>query len=294
MLSNFTILETERELRLDKILTLRFPDHSRSYFQYLIDSGNVFINGNLPKKKDKTRTGDRVSVQMIASPDPGVSPENIALDILYEDDHIIAINKPRGMVVHPGAGNPRGTLVNALLYHTKSLPESSTPLRPGIVHRLDKETSGVIIAAKTEIAHAKLIELFKERKMAKQYLAICENTPPEGVVSLPIARHPVKRKEMCVHEQGKEAITDIEVLDKTGKFSLVLLKPKTGRTHQLRVHLKALRAPIVGDKIYGNAKKDAPHMLLHAYKLNFIHPFSGKEIVLEAPIPKEFLFSLEK
>ena len=294
MLSNFTILETERELRLDKIRTLRFPDHSRSYFQYLIDSGNVFINGNLPKKKDKTRTGDRVSVQMIASPDPGVSPENIALDILYEDDHIIAINKPRGMVVHPGAGNPRGTLVNALLYHTKSLPESSTPLRPGIVHRLDKETSGVIIAAKTEIAHAKLIELFKERKMAKQYLAICENTPPEGVVSLPIARHPVKRKEMCVHEQGKEAITDIEVLDKTGKFSLVLLKPKTGRTHQLRVHLKALRAPIVGDKIYGNAKKDAPHMLLHAYKLNFIHPFSGKEIVLEAPIPKEFLFSLEK
>ncbi len=291
---NFQIHEGEKELRLDKILTLRFPDHSRSYFQYLIDSGNVLINGLVPKKKDKTKAGDSILVTMIASPDPGVSPENIALDILYEDDHIIAINKPRGMVVHPGAGNPRGTLVNALLYHTKSLPESSTPLRPGIVHRLDKETSGVIIAAKTEIAHARLIELFKQRKMEKQYIAICENTPKEGILSLPIGRHPVKRKEMSIREDGKEAITDITVLDKTGKFSLVLLKPKTGRTHQLRVHLKALKAPIVGDKIYGNAKKDAPNMLLHAYKLNFIHPFSGAEIQLEAPIPKEFLFSLEK
>ncbi len=294
MTTTFEIEKEESELRLDQILTARYSDHSRNYFQYLIDSGNVLINGHVSKKKDKTRVGDKVFVKMIASPDPGVSPENIPLDILYEDNHIIAINKPRGMVVHPGAGNPRGTLVNALLYHTKSLPESSTPLRPGIVHRLDKETSGVIIAAKTEAAHAKLVDLFKTRKIDKQYLAICENTPKEGLISLPLGRHPVKRKEMTVRDDGKEAITEISVLDKTGKYSLVLLKPKTGRTHQLRVHLKFLKAPIVGDKIYGNSTKNAPNMLLHAYKLNFIHPFTGASIALEAPIPKEFLFSLEK
>ncbi len=292
--NNFCIEREETLLRLDKVLALRFPEHSRNYFQYLIDSGNVLINGTSLKKKDKTRLGDSVTVKLIASPDPGVTPENIFLDILYEDDYIIAINKPRGMVVHPGAGNPSKTLVNALLYHTKSLPEASSPLRPGIVHRLDKETSGVIIAAKTELAHARLVDLFKTRKIEKQYLAICENTPKEGVVSLPIGRHPVKRKEMTIREDGKEAITEISILDKTGKYSLVLLKPKTGRTHQLRIHLKALKCPIVGDKIYGGSRKDAPFMLLHAYKLNFIHPFFGTPMHLEAPIPKEFLFSLEK
>ncbi len=291
---SFNIEKDETLIRLDKVLALRFPEHSRNYFQYLIDSGNVLINGSSIKKKDKTTFGDFVTIKLIASPDPGVTPQNIPLDILYEDDFIIAINKPRGMVVHPGAGNPSKTLVNALLYHTKSLPEASSPLRPGIVHRLDKETSGVIIAAKTELAHARLVDLFKTRKIEKQYLAICENTPAEGTVSLPIGRHPVKRKEMTIREDGKEAITEISVLDKTGKYSLVLLKPKTGRTHQLRIHLKTLKAPIVGDKIYGGSRKDAPHMLLHAYKLNFIHPFFGTPIQLEAPIPKEFLFSLEK
>ncbi len=289
--SCFTIEPEEASQRLDKLLTARFPEHSRNYFQYLIDSGSVLINNARPKKKDLAKPGDKVSVTFAPSPDPGVTPQNIHLDILYEDDYIIAINKPRGMVVHPGAGNPSNTLVNGLLYHTKSLPEASSPLRPGIVHRLDKETSGVIIAAKTEAAHAKLTHLFKSRNMEKEYLAICENTPKEGLLSLPIGRHPVKRKEMTVREGGKEAITEVIVLDKNEKQSLVLLKPKTGRTHQLRVHLKALKAPIVGDIIYGNKNKSAPAMLLHAYKLNFIHPFSGAPIRLEAPIPKEFFFS---
>ncbi len=292
--STFKIEPLEADLRLDKLLTQRFPSHSRSYFQYLIDSEAVLINGFVPKKKDKIRVGDIVTVTLQSLPDPNVLPENIPLDILFEDDYIIAINKPRGMCVHPGAGNPSHTLVNALLYHTKSLPEASSPLRPGIVHRLDKETSGVIIAAKTERAHALLVDLFKFRKIEKQYIAICENTPKEGTVSLPIGRHPVHRKEMAIREDGKEAITEVFVLDKTGKYSLVLLKPKTGRTHQIRVHLKALKSPIVGDKVYGNARKNAPFMLLHAYKLKFIHPILGTSIELTAPIPKEFLFSLEK
>ncbi len=287
----FIVQEEESLLRLDKLLTARYPQHSRNYFQYLIDTGSVLINNAKAKKKDLSKRGDQVSVTFAPSPDPGVVPQNIALEILYEDDYIIAINKPRGMVVHPGAGNPSNTLVNALLYHTKSLPEASSPLRPGIVHRLDKETSGVIIAAKTEAAHAKLTHLFKSRNMEKQYLAICENTPKEGIISLPIGRHPVKRKEMTIREDGKEAITDVVVLDKNEKRSLVLLKPKTGRTHQLRVHLKALKAPIVGDIVYGNKSKSSPAMLLHAYKLNFIHPFFGTPVRLEAPIPKEFFFS---
>lgn len=294
MNQEFLITQEETDLRLDKILIAHFPERSRNYFQYLIDEGKVLINGLIPKKKDKLRRGDRVLVTFISSPDPHVTAENIPLDILYEDDYIIAINKPRGMVVHPGSGNPSHTVVNALLYHTRSLPESSSPLRPGIVHRLDKETSGVLIAAKTEIAHAKLVDLFKGRKMEKEYLAVCENTPKEGVVSLPIGRHPVKRKEMTIRDDGKEALTEITVLKKTGKCSLVLAKPKTGRTHQIRVHLKALKAPVVGDKIYGNAQKSAPQMLLHAHKLKFIHPFFHTPLHLEAPIPQEFLFSLEK
>lgn len=291
---SFKIEPHETDLRLDKVLTGRFPRHSRSYFQYLIDHERVLINGQIPKKKDKIKPGDIVKVTLQSLPDPNVSPENIPLDILFEDEHIIAINKPRGMCVHPGAGNPSHTLVNALLHHTKSLPKASSPLRPGIVHRLDKETSGVIIAAKTGEAHALLVDLFKFRKIEKHYIAICENTPKEGIISLPIGRHPVHRKEMSIREDGKEAITEISVLDKTGKYSLVLLKPKTGRTHQLRVHLKALKSPIVGDKVYGNARKNAPFMLLHAYKLKFIHPILGTPMELTAEIPKEFLFSLEK
>ncbi len=294
MTTNFIIEAAESSLRLDKILSLRFPLHSRTYFQYLIDTNQVLINGLTPKKKDKTHVGDQVSVIFLASPDPKVTPENIPLDILYEDDYLIAIHKPRGMVVHPGAGNSSGTLVNALLYHTKSLPEASSPLRPGIVHRLDKETTGVIIAAKTELAHAKLVDLFKNRKIEKEYLAICDNVPKEGIVSLPIGRHPVKRKEMTIRDDGKEAITDITVLKKYQTYSLVLAKPKTGRTHQIRVHLKALKSPIIGDKLYGKPNKNAPYMLLHAHKLKFIHPFFHTPLHLEAPIPKEFCFFLEK
>jgi 23S rRNA pseudouridine1911/1915/1917 synthase len=292
--STFKIQESDLDKRLDKILTEKFREHSRTYFQYLIDNGSVLINKNVPKKKDKLKIGDEVSVTLEAPLKTNLEPEEIPLEILYEDEHIIAINKPRGMCVHPGAGNPNHTLVNALLHHAETLSSGSSKQRPGIVHRLDKETSGVIIAAKTETAHKKLVDLFKERKMQKEYLAICENTPKEGIFSGAIGRHPVNRKEMCIREDGKEAITEITVLDKNERYSLVLLKPKTGRTHQLRVHLKALKAPIVGDKVYGNKNKMNSHMLLHAFKLKFIHPISMKLMELEAKIPKEFLFSLEK
>ena len=187
------------------------------------------------------------------------------------------------MVVHPGAGNPSGTLVNALL-HYLTLPNTSS-VRPGIVHRLDKETSGIMIAAKTEQSHARLVDLFKHRSMHKEYLAISLHTPREGIVSMPIGRHPVKRTEMCVCPTGKEAITEISVLAKSKEGCLIRALPKTGRTHQIRVHLKALNAPICGDPIYGDG--DGP-MLLHAHKLSFIHPFTHQPIQFTASIPKEF------
>ena len=279
------VTEADETTRLDKLLAQRYPNHSRTYFQYLIEEGFVLLNGERVKKRTMPEDGDEIEVCFQLTPEISLEPESIPLDIIYEDDHILAINKAAGMVVHPAPGHWSGTFVNALLGHCKQLP-GQDPLRPGIVHRLDKDTSGVLIAAKTLEAHQKLIEKFSSRTMEKTYLAVCVGKPKTGIFSAPIGRHPVNRKEMTVLPDGKEAITDVQVVAVGNQLSLVLLKPKTGRTHQIRVHLKHLGAPILGDQVYGTNAR-AKRQMLHAYKLNFTHPITGVSMGLCAPIPDD-------
>lgn len=287
MLKHFIVEEPKR---LDKLLTEAFPDHSRSYFQFLIERGSVTCNGKPMKKREIPSLGDEIQVFFMTSPEIELTPEEIPLDILYEDAWIICINKPAGMVVHPAPGHPTGTFVNALLYHCRSLPPQD--LRPGIVHRLDKETSGVLLAAKTVEAHQKLIDMFSKREMTKEYLAITVGSPGNQTVDLPIGRHPVNRKEMTVNEKGRSAITHLETLQSKDGFSLVKAKPVTGRTHQIRVHLKAVKTPVLGDRTYGpeklSNKLKIERQLLHAHRLSFSHPITGVRVEIEAPIPEDF------
>lgn len=276
--------------RIDTLLTAHYPDYSRTYFQKLIEHGFVLLNGQPVKKRVEPEEGDEIEVLFQYTQETPTTPENIPLDILYEDDHIIAVHKPAGMVVHPAPGHYSGTFVNALLYYCKQI-EGLDPLRPGIVHRLDKETSGVLLAAKTPLAHQKLVEKFSAREMEKTYLALCVGKPRSGLLSAPLGRHPVHRKEIAVIPDGKEAITEIQILALNDQFSLVLAKPKTGRTHQIRVHLKHAGAPILGDSVYGsqrmNKECEVDRQLLHAYRLSFTHPITALPLTISAPIPKD-------
>ena len=277
--------------RLDRLLCQQFPTYSRTYFQYLIEQGFVLVNGLPIKKKDKPKIGDEIEICFQLTPEISLEPENIPLDILYEDEHLLAINKPAGMVTHPAPGHYTGTFVHALLYHCKTLPLADT-LRPGIVHRLDKDTTGVLLAAKTSEAHQKLVEMFCQRKLEKSYLALCVGTPGNGTIEAPIKRHPTKRKEMAVDPTGRAATSITNVLAFDGKLSLVEVLLITGRTHQIRVHLKHKGAPILGDQVYGapawNKQYDAPRQMLHAYRLSFCHPITGMKINLKAPLPADF------
>ncbi len=281
----------EAGFRIDKLLAARFPGYSRTYFQNLIDTNSVLLNGQPVKKREIPQVGDEVEVCFQLTPELKLDPEPMDLEILYEDEHLIAINKPAGLVVHPAPGHWTGTFVNALLAHCQNLAPGDDPLRPGIVHRLDKDTSGVLIAAKTRETHQKLIEMFSSRKMEKQYLAICCGRPPNGPVNAPIGRHPVNRKEMTVTPEGKESISHIQVAAFNEQLSLTLIRPLTGRTHQIRVHLKYLGHPVLGDQTYGNSRLNqslAPQrQLLHAYRLSFIHPITGQPLHLYAPIPDD-------
>jgi 23S rRNA pseudouridine1911/1915/1917 synthase len=289
-LETIFIQENEVGVRLDKVLSTRFGQKSRSYFQYLIENEAVFLNGQKVKKSTLAKAGDEIEIFFIATPEISLEPENIPLDILFEDDHLLVINKPAGMVVHPAFGHYNHTFVNALLFHCKNLPRGET-YRPGIVHRIDKDTSGVLLAAKTEIAHELLISAFQRHEISKQYLAICIGTPSKLTLSAPIGRHPTKRKEMSIVDQGKEAITNFEILSKSDHLSLVLAKPISGRTHQIRVHLKGLNSPILGDEIYGNKRinkaLNVERQLLHAYKLNLIHPITKEPLSFCAPLPSD-------
>ena len=290
----FLFISAEEEgTRIDKFLAARFPHHSRSYFQHLIEIGCVLLNGEPVKKRMIPEEGDEIEVCFQATPEASLQPENTPLDILYEDEHLLAVNKPVGMVVHPAPGHWTGTFVNALLAHCQTIAPGSDPLRPGIVHRLDKETTGVLLAAKTLSAHQKLVELFSTRQVEKHYLAICQGRPANGIVQAPIGRHPVHRKEMAALPDGREAITEIQVLAFNDKTSLILAKPRTGRTHQIRVHLKHVGSPVIGDAIYG--KRDLhDRQLLHAYRLSFDHPITGAPLCLIAPIPHDMKLWMQK
>lgn len=288
---NVIVTDEMIQQRLDRLLCMQFPTYSRTYFQYLIEQGFVLVNGLPIKKKDKPKAGDEIEICFQLTPEISLEPENIPLDILYEDEHLLAINKPVGMVTHPAPGHYSKTFVHGLLYHCKSLPQSDT-LRPGIVHRLDKDTSGILLAAKTSEAHQKLVEMFCERKLEKTYLALCVGTPGNGTIEAPIKRHPTRRKEMAVDPAGKPATSICNVMAFDGKLSLVEVQLITGRTHQIRVHLKHKGAPILGDPIYGapawNKKYEASRQMLHAYRLKLRHPLTGVLLDLKAPLPEDF------
>jgi 23S rRNA pseudouridine1911/1915/1917 synthase len=301
-MENDTILVSEDEegLRLDKMLTARFPGYSRSYFQYLIEKNLVLLNGNLAKKAALLSPGDEIEVEFAVTPEITIQPEAIPLDILYEDAYMLAINKPAGMVVHPAVGNWSGTFVNALLYYCQTI-ETLHAERPGIVHRLDKDTTGALLAAKDEITQRKLVESFAHRLIYKEYIAVCLGNPGKREITGNIGRHPKKRKEMAVVEQGKEAKTFCQTVAYNQKLSVVHLVPQTGRTHQLRVHLKSIGCPILGDALYGNANSNkffnTSRQLLHAFLLQFTHPITQVRIRIEAPVPddiKNFIQMIKK
>lgn len=284
--------------RLDKVLAQRYKDTwSRSYFQRLIEEERVLLNGELAKKRVLLQEGDEIEIEFLLTPDLHIHPEAIPLDILYEDSDVLVINKPAGMVVHPAVGNWTGTFVNALLHHC-GLEAAEGDVRPGIVHRLDKETSGVLIAAKNPQAHQRLVAQFAQREVYKEYLAICIGNPGNGTIDASIGRHPVDRKKMAIVEEGRKAVSHYRTLKSNGQISLVEVILETGRTHQIRVHLKHRNAPVLGDALYGsetlNKKWGTSRQLLHAQRLRLAHPREDKILDVTAPLPDDIKKYVDK
>lgn len=285
--------------RLDAFLADYFADLSRSRLQKLIKEGLVKVNDQTVKPSRPLEAGDEVQVLVPMAAPVDVKAENIPLDIVYEDDDVIVVNKPRGMVVHPAVGNYSGTLVNALLYHCKDLSGINGELRPGIVHRIDKETSGLIIAAKNDKAHRGLVEQWQTREVKRYYKALLHGSmgEPGGTVDAPIGRHPKDRKKMAVVPlTGRHAVTHYKILERFARYTLIQAKLDTGRTHQIRVHMQYLGHPVVGDIIYGPKGRSAVKigMLLHSASMEFRQPITGEIIKLEAPVPADFAEMLAK
>ena len=286
--------------RIDKFLSVLVPDCSRNSIQKLIEQGNVTINGVAVNKKYKVSADDEILLITGELKPLDAEPENIPLDIVYEDDDLLVVNKPRGMVVHPAPGNYSGTLVNALLYHCKdSLSGINGVLRPGIVHRIDKDTSGLLIVAKNDKAHMGLAEQIKEHSFTREYNAvICGHLKDnEGTVNAPIGRNPKDRKKMCVTMQNsKSAVTHYNVIEEYNGYSHVSLKLETGRTHQIRVHMAHLGHPVAGDLVYGHDKKSADlnGQCLHAIKIGFIHPIKNEYMEFSTNLPDYFQNFIEK
>jgi len=279
--------------RLDMWLAETVPEHSRSRWQTLIKEGRVTVNGAPCKANLKIHAGDRVKWS-VPDPAPAVpQAEAISLNVLYEDKHMIVINKPAGLVVHPAVGNETGTLVNALLHHCTDLTGIGGEIRPGIVHRLDKDTSGVMVVAKNEAAMMDLSRQFKERDTEKEYLTIVWGVPygKRGTVETTIGRHPIHRKKMAANvRNGREAVSHFEVQEALGEAALVRVKIETGRTHQIRVHMTHIKHPVIGDSVYGRGRAStikAVRQMLHAAKLSLNHPKTGKRMTFEAPLPED-------
>lgn len=296
---NFTIDEEKVGIRLDSFLSDSLEGQSRSYIQKLIEQNAVLVNEKGSKSNYKLRKNDVIEVQ-IPEPVPlDVKAEEIALNIVYEDKDIIVINKPQGMVVHPAHGNYTGTIVNALLSHCDSLSGINGVMRPGIVHRIDKDTSGIIVIAKNNEAHASLSEQLKEHSITRCYNALVEGRVKNdtGTIETLIGRNPKDRKEMAiVARNGKRAVTHYKVLESFDSFTLIEARLETGRTHQIRVHMSSIGHPIVGDLVYGYKKQrfETKGQLLHARILGFIHPSTGKYMEFEAPLPDYFENILKK
>jgi 23S rRNA pseudouridine1911/1915/1917 synthase len=298
----FSITPEDVGERLDRYLTQQLPSHSRAYLQQLVEQKQILVDGRTTKPGYRLRAGDQIVVTLPPPKPLGVLPEPIPLDVLYEDAHLLVVNKTAGMVVHPSPGNTSGTLVNALLAHCTELSGIGGVERPGIVHRLDKDTSGAIVVAKDDATHRGLARQFAERQVKKRYLAIVRGDirNAEGVIDAAIGRHPVYRQKMSTHTRvGRQAVTEFHVLERFGLYTLVELCPHTGRTHQIRVHMAAVGHPLLGDPTYGRDRKElhrAPlaHQLswfrrhaLHAWMLGFVHPASEEWLECRAPLPAD-------
>lgn len=293
-MDDIRIIAKESGERIDALLAQNVPEISRSAAQRLIDDGDVLVNGARVRKNYKCSVGDEIVLTLPETEDTELIPENIPLDVVFEDDDVIVVNKPRGMVVHPAAGHPNGTLVNALLYHCgDSLSGIGGEKRPGIVHRIDKDTSGLIIAAKNDHAHLFLSAQLADRSLSRVYEAVVRGNMREdsGTIDAPIGRHPTDRKRMAVTDKNsKNAVTHWEVIARYPGYTHLRCRLETGRTHQIRVHMAHIGHPLLGDGVYG-AKcpdKGLEGQCLHAVELKFIHPKSGENIRLFAPLPEYF------
>ncbi|OQB25157.1 MAG: Ribosomal large subunit pseudouridine synthase D [Firmicutes bacterium ADurb.Bin182] len=293
-------LENSRELtffaekdgeRLD-VFCARACSETRSYMQRVVASGNVYVNERTEKSNYRLKKGDNIRIMMPEPEKSEVEPQNIPLEVLYQDDDIAVIDKPKGMVVHPAPGNPDRTLVNAIMYHVRDLSGIGGEMRPGIVHRIDKMTSGLIVIAKNDKAHRSLSEQFKRHTAKRTYLAIVEGNikEDEGTVDAPVGRHPVDRKRMAVVGGGRSAVTHWRVLERFGRYTLIEASLETGRTHQIRVHMAHIKHPLAGDTVYGASKPklNLDGQALHAIKLELIHPGTGRKVEFTSDLPDYF------
>ncbi len=303
---SFVVAAEEAGLRLDRYLAARLPELSRTRIQELIDQGHVRVNGNSARRARRVAPCEVIEAEILPRPPLVAVPEDIPLEILYEDEDLVVVNKPAGMVVHAGAGTARGTLVNALLHRLGRLSGVGGVLRPGIVHRLDRGTSGALVVARNDAAHRELAEQFRARSVEKTYLALVHGVLERdaGRVGLPIARDLRRRTRMTARRpEGREAHTDWRVLARLGGFTLVEVALRTGRTHQIRVHFSALRHPVVGDTLYGAPRRahagrqELPPLgrnFLHAARIGFLHPCRGERMEVRAPLPPELRGYLER
>ncbi|HHX79198.1 MAG TPA: RluA family pseudouridine synthase [Acholeplasmataceae bacterium] len=285
------IYEKEETTRIDKFLVEMIPEESRTNIQNLIKANNVLVNEETVKANYKLVNGDEIEVIIPEPVFDTVLPEDIPLDVVYEDEDIIVINKQSGLVVHPGAGNRDGTLVNALLFHCKDLSGINGVIRAGIVHRIDKDTSGLLVACKNDLAHRNLAKQFEEKKVTRKYHAICIGVIPHnlGKIDAPIARSKANRQMMGIVEKGKNAVTNFRVIERYNEYTYLELQLETGRTHQIRVHMKYIGFPILGDPVYGPKNIFGNHgQFLHAKTLGFYHPRTNKFIEFEADLPNNF------
>jgi len=287
-------------MRVDAWLAEKLPEYSRTYLKKLVEDGKAVVNGREVKTSFKLKQGDKVSVEIPPPKKLEVAAEKIDIEILYEDDDIVVVNKPKGMVVHPAAGNYTGTMVNALLEKCgSSLSDINGVIRPGIVHRIDKDTSGVLVVAKNNASHEKLSQLFKKHDIKRMYIALVDGVikEDEGIVDAPIGRHPTNRKKMSVNtKNGRKAVTRFKVKERYSKATLVELTLETGRTHQIRVHMSHIGHPVIGDPVYGSKKNkfDLEGQALHARLLGFVHPSTGQYVEFEADPPEYFKKLIDK
>ena len=292
-MKEYIINEETKNIRLDKVIAIIDKDLSRSMIQKMLEDGKILVNNNKEKASYKTKLGDNIKVEEIVPKQIELKAQDIPVEIIYEDNDIIVVNKPKGMVVHPANGNPDGTLVNAIMNICKdSLSGIGGEIRPGIVHRLDKDTSGLLIVAKNDKAHINLSEQIKNREITKKYIALVRGVikENEATIDMPIARSDKDRKKMAVKKTGKKAVTHFKVIKRYKDYTLLDIKIDTGRTHQIRVHMAEIGYPVVGDIVYSNGKNPfgVVGQMLHAKSLDFVHSITGEKLHLEAPIPEYF------